>query len=611
MPTVLSRVFDLYARDPDGRFARCWNATGEPLDLTYGDLIRGASSLARRLEGAGVGDGDVVVVIGRREAILMTAWIAPQLLGAVPTLLPWPTPKVDKEFYARSITSLLKVCEARVVIISGRLLEEIRRITDALDGCRFVLVDDVPAGGDVLTPPRAVLDDEDRITVLQHSSGSTGLQKGIALSSKAIFNQLAAHGEAINLSATDRYANWMPLYHDAGLVGGFLQPLVNGLPLSILSPMTWVSRPALLLEAITRDRCTVCWMANFAYNFMARMVPDSALVGVDLSSMRAFVNTAEPVRVASHAAFLERFGPYGLDPLALTTSYAAAENTLAITQSDPGRPVTVDVVDRHALEHEGRVVPRSPGDGSVAVLSSGRPLRNVELRVVDPDFREVAERRVGELVLRSDCTLSEYHRRPDLTSQAFHDGWYLTGDYGYVAGGEVFVTGRKKDLIIVGGQNLYPQDLEFIADGVDGVHPGRTAAFGVENEALGTEDIVLVVEAEPGTDTAAVARAVTREVARQADCFVRHVHVVPPMWLVKTTSGKISRVRCKEKFLRETQLPAPEPAARELVPSAADGAWASLRRGLDVITGHLGPAFLIPLQSWEPLFVDLLPAAGL
>jgi len=176
------------------------------------------------------------------------------------------------------------------------------------------------------------------------------------------------------------------------------------------------------------------------------------------------------------------------------------------------------------------------------------------VRVFGDGFEVLAERRVGELAIRSDCMLTEYFHRPDLTARAFHGGWYLTGDYGYLSDGEVFVTGRKKDLIIVGGNNLYPQDLEFIADGVEGVHPGRTVAFGVENEEAGTEEVVVLFELDGPADAGGARNVeddVRRAIARQSDCVARTVAALPPMWLVKTSSGKISRTRCREKFLKE------------------------------------------------------------
>jgi acyl-CoA synthetase (AMP-forming)/AMP-acid ligase II len=554
MTTIPGRIFELYAQDRDRLFARCWGPGREPQRLTYGDFVLRASAIAWKLREAGIGDGDVVVVILKAESALMPAWLAPQLVGAIPSLFPWPTPKLSREYYEKSIASLLNICGGRMVVTSADLLDTLKPLSaDAPQLKGFVLADHLEIPESAVVPPRAVLEDSERIAILQHSSGSTGLQKGVALSSRAVLNQLRAHAEAIKLRPTDRYANWMPLYHDGGLCGGFLQPLLNGLPLSILSPMDWVANPALLLRAITADKCTVCWLPNFAYNHMAHRIPDSKLDGIDLSTMRVFVNSAEPVRVASHEAFRKRFRPYGLNPLALTTSYGAAENTLAISQSDPDLPVRVDVVDRLRLTRDGLAVAPPPGQPSLAMMSSGKPLRNVQLRVVDGEFNDLPDRHVGEYAIRSDCMLTGYYKRPDVTAEAIRDGWYLTGDYGYVADGELYVTGRKRDLIIVGGNNIYPQDLEFIADNVEGVHAGRTVAFGVENEALGTEEVVVIVESEAGWKRETVAERVREAIAKQSDCVVKTVYVVPAMWLTKTSSGKISRTRCREKFLQETQ----------------------------------------------------------
>jgi acyl-CoA synthetase (AMP-forming)/AMP-acid ligase II len=564
MTTLTSRIFELYERHRDRLFARCWVPRREPENVTYGDFVLRASAIAHKLQAAGVGDGDVVVVILKAEAALMSAWLAPHLVGAISTLFPWPTPKLSREYYEKSIASLLRLCGARFIVTSANLLDTIQHLmtgAPALQG--FVLVDDLQIPDAAVVPPRAVLEDPERIAILQHSSGSTGLQKGVALSSRAVLNQLRAHAEAIKLRPTDRYANWMPLYHDGGLCGGFLQPLLNGLPLSILAPMDWVVDPALLLRAITVDKCTVCWLPNFAYNHMAQRIPDVKLEGLDLSTMRVFVNSGEPVRVASHEAFYKRFSPYGLSPLALTTSYGAAENTLAISQSDPDLPVRVERVDRLTLSRDGFAVPPKPGQPSLTLLSSGKALRNVQLRVVNGDCQDLPEGQVGEYAIQSDCMLSEYYKRPDITAQAMRDGWYLTGDYGYVAEGEIYVSGRKKDLIIVGGNNIYPQDLEFIADHVEGVHPGRTVAFGVENEARGTEEVVVIIEADSDQESASVAERVRLAIAKQSDCVARTVHVVQPTWLIKTSSGKISRTRCKEKFLQETQGGEDAAVARE------------------------------------------------
>ncbi len=552
--TVLGRILEFYQRDRERIFARIWDAHGHAESVTYGTLVLRAAGIAARLSAHGIGRGDVVVVIIEPGTMLLSAWVAPLLLGAIPSLFPWPTEKLNRQYYERSVAALLRICGARVLVTTSELLETLRPLTTDAPALEAILTLDGNTAPDALPVlDRQLLEDAELITVLQHSSGSTGLQKGIALSSRAVLNQITSYGRALRVTSADRIANWMPLYHDGGLIAGFLQPLVNGLLLSILSPIDWVRDPILLLRVISEDRSTLCWLPNFAYNFMATKIPERKLAGIDLSSVRALVNTAEPVRIVSHELFLRRFAPYGLTPLALTTSYGTAENTLAITQSDPDRPVTVDVVHRTRLASEGRALAPAPGEPSLAMLSSGTPLSNTRLVVLDEQRRPRGDREVGELAIQSDCMLTEYYRRPDLTAQAFHEGWYLSGDYGYTAGGELFVTGRKKDLIVVCGNNIYPQDLEFIADQVAGVHPGRTVAFGVENPDTGTEDVVVIVEAEPGAAAEEVAEAVRVAIATQSDCVARTVHVVPPMWLIKTSSGKISRTRCKEKFLAEVE----------------------------------------------------------
>lgn len=552
--TLLGRILDFFARDRERVFARVWDRHASAAVITYGDLVLRAAAIARRLTAAGVRDGEVVVVILEAGAPLLSAWLAPLLAGAIPSLFAWPTEKLSRDYYERSVSALLDLCGATALVTSRDLLDTLRPLTADAGRLRaLVTVDDIAPAVALPPPRREWLEDGDRIAILQHSSGSTGLQKGVALSSRAVINQIETYAQALRVTASDRVANWMPLYHDAGLIAGFVQPLISGLPLSFLSPMDWVRDPVLLLRAISADRATLCWLPNFAYNFMSTRIPTRRLEGIDLSSMRAFVNVAEPVRVASHEQFRTRFEPYGLAPLALTTSYAAAENTFAITQSDPERPVSVDVIDRLRLARDGRALPAPPGAPASALLSSGALIPGTTLRVLDADGRELGERDMGELAIRSGCLFSEYFHRPDLTAHAFHEGWYLTGDYGYVADGEVYVTGRKKDLIIVGGNNIYPQDLEFIADGVPGVHPGRTVAFGLENAEMGTEDVVIVVEAEAGADPEQIQEAVRAAIAQQSDCIARTVYVVPPMWLIKTSSGKISRTRCKAKFLEETE----------------------------------------------------------
>src|SRR5687767_6941433 len=227
-------------------------------------------------------------------------------------------------------------------------------------------------------------------------------------------------------------------------------------------------------------------------------------------------------------AFHERFKDYGLRLEMLQTSYAMAENVFGVTQSTLGSIPTVDEIDREAFMVER--VAKSPLEGhpSMKWMSSGRPLENVKVKVVDESGNDVPERVIGELAIQSDCMLTGYYNRPDLTEKAFHDGWFLTGDYGYIYNGEVFVSGRKKDLIIVGGKNVYPQDLEALTYEVAGVHSGRSVAFGIFDEMQGTEDVVIISEAdsEDPNELQRIADAIRQHVTRNAAIALRYVKVV-------------------------------------------------------------------------------------
>jgi len=391
------------------------------------------------------------------------------------------------------------------------------------------------------------------IVLLQHSSGTTGLQKGVALSHQAVFNHLDAYGKSLSLSEQDVVVSWLPLYHDMGLIAGFLMPILSGVPLILMSPFDWVRAPYRLMQAVSKYRGTLTWLPNFAYNFCAHKIRDRHIEGVDLSSWRAVINCSEPVRWESHQAFHERFKDHGLRLEALQTCYAMAENVFGVTQSRLGSIPVVEEIDREAFMSER--VARSPFDGHPAMkmMSSGSPLENVKVKVIGEDGRELSERVIGEIVIQSDCMLTGYYNRPDLTGKAFYDGWYLTGDYGYICYGEVFVSGRKKDMIIVGGKNVYPQDLEALTYEVAGVHSGRSVAFGLFDEMQGTEDVVIIseVDSEDPNEHQRIADTIRQHVTRNSAIVLRYVKVVGPKWILKTSSGKTARSANKEKFLME------------------------------------------------------------
>ena len=381
------------------------------------------------------------------------------------------------------------------------------------------------------------------------------MQKGVALSHQAVFNQLNSYANSLAITNEDVVVSWLPLYHDMGLIAGFLMPVLSGVPLVIMSPFDWVRAPYKLFQSISKYHGTLTWLPNFAYNFCAQKIRDRHIEGVDLSSLRAIINCSEPVRWESHVAFYERFRDYSLKFEALQTSYAMAENVFGVTQSQLGSIPAVEEIDRTAFMSER--VAKSPFDGrpSMQMMSSGQPLENVRVKVIDEDGKELPDRVIGEIALQSDCMLTGYFNRPDLTEKAFREGWYLTGDYGYISNREVFVSGRKKDMIIVGGKNVYPQDLESLTYEVPGVHAGRSVAFGLFDEAQGTEDVVVIaeVDSENADEQQRIADAIRLHVTKNSAIALRYVKVVGPKWILKTSSGKTARSANKDKFLLELQ----------------------------------------------------------
>ncbi len=514
-----------------------------------------AARYARALEKAGVQRGDLVVLVLQHGGEVLYAFWGAMLLGAIPSIMPFLTPKLDPEHYYESVRQLVTLSQVKAVITYAEMLPALREKLAGIPTLAVLLnVEDLEPEGNLSDYLERAPSQPTDTAFLQHSSGSTGLQKGVMLAHGAVLNQIAAYSAAIDLRPDDVVVSWLPLYHDMGLIAGFLMPIVQGVHLVLMSPFHWVRDPLVLLRAIRDYRGTLCWLPNFAYNFMATRVRRAALEGIDLSSLRALINCSEPVRHDSHVLFGDFYAPFGLDRRALQTCYAMAENTFAVTQSELGVPPRLDVIDRRALMEQGIARPSDGSDGpTVVMVSCGRPIPHTEVRIVDAARRDLPERHVGEVALRSNCMLSGYYRRPDATAKALEDGWYFTGDLGYLADGELYITGRQKDLIIVGGKNIYPQDIESAINDIEGVHPGRMVAFGVPNEDLGTEDIAVVceVDTQDPQEQGRIIREIRARVVQTTDVTARYVHLVGPKWLLKTSSGKIARAANRKKFMEQ------------------------------------------------------------
>lgn len=558
MTTFSQLLLTSYRDCPDKVSLTVLLAGREDQPVTYRQLVEGAAVWANTFEQQGVQPGEVVVLILQHGLELIYAYWGAILHGAIPSIMPFLTEKLQPDRYRADLSALVGITQPECIVTYREFEVEVRAALPEASSVRRLIVSD-----ELMQPARldqqafkGLQRTENDIVLLQHSSGTTGLQKGVALAHGAVMNQLESYSKALHINEHDVIVSWLPLYHDMGLIAGFLMPILKRIPLVLLSPFEWVRSPAKLMQAVSKYKGTLSWLPNFAYNFCAMKTRDRDLEGIDLSSWRVVSNCSEPMRYESHRVFLERFKPYGLHESALCTCYAMAENVFAVTQGGLDAEVMIDEVDRDAMQSQKMAVPANADAPSIKMMSTGRPIRNVKVKIVDEGGRDLPDRHIGEVILQSDSMLTEYYHRPDATEKALKEGWYFTGDYGYKVGEEVFVAGRKKEMIIVAGKNVYPMDLEELAMEVQGVHAGRVVAFGVFNETTGTEDVILVAEVDTADqdERDAIGDAIRQTVTRGSAVALRHVYLVDAKWLIKTSSGKNARTANREKYLKETTL---------------------------------------------------------
>ncbi|ABF39739.1 AMP-dependent synthetase and ligase [Candidatus Koribacter versatilis Ellin345] len=520
--------------------------------VTFAEFRVRARAQALALRRAAVGGGDRVVILMPQTIDAMAVFAGAMMIGAVPAFLAYPNFKVEPAKYRAGLAGVTANLSAKVIVLDRKFPEDMLGHVSIGEGSRVIRASAEIEGGELELSPLG----PNEIAFIQHSAGTTGLQKGVALTHAAVLRQLQHLADALRIDPqSDSIYSWLPLYHDMGLIACFMLPMVCHIPVVMQSSLDWVMQPESLLQAITTCKCTLGWMPNFAFQFVPRRVPQKRWADYDLSSLRALINCSEPVHASSLREFESAFAAIGLKKGVLQSSYAMAENVFAITQSKIGREPTEVWADgtRFRREHVIEVV-ESSVPGAVSFASSGSLLPCNEVQIVNDAGEPLAPERVGEILIRSDSLFTGYFNRPDLTSAAFVNGWYRTGDLGFPLNDELYVVGRQKDLLIVGGENLYPQDIEDVVATHPAIHDGRVVAMGLYNPELGTEDIVIVAEVEREellAESETIEQEVRKNVVAVTGVAPRRILLKPPRWIVKSTAGKAARSATRDKLLQE------------------------------------------------------------
>src|SRR5574340_170609 len=586
--TTLIEVLDWHVRQQPQRMQIVCLDDGRETPISYAQLQRQASVVAAGLQRENLTPGQTVAIMLPTSPDYFYTYFGVLLAGGIPVPIYPPARLSQIEEHVRRHAGILTNAQAPILVTVpeaggvARLLEArvagLRRVVTVAELCQ--------RSGHPTIVPRAASD----IAFIQYTSGSTGDPKGVVLTHANLLANIRAMGQAVDLRPDDVFVSWLPLYHDMGLISTWLASLYFAIPLVVMSPLAFLARPERWLRAIQHYRGTLSAAPNFAYELCVKLIDDSQLEGLDLSTWRVAANGAEAVLPETPRRFTERFARFGFRPEAMTPVYGLAECTVGLLCPPLNRGPRIDSVRREIFAASGRAEPAQPADPhALRFVSCGRPLPGHEVRIVDALSREAGERIEGRLEFKGPSATGGYYRNPEQTRRLFDGDWLDSGDRAYVAGGEVYLTGRVKDIIIRGGRNIYPHEVEDTVGMVPGVRRGCVAVFGSPDADTGTERLVVLAEtretgsAEQDALRAAIVEATVAVLAEPPD----EVVLAPPHTVLKTSSGKIRRAACRELY----------EAGR--VGTPAHSAWWQVTR---LVSG----ALLLKVQRLAWALVDLL-----
>ena len=573
------------AQHPDRLQVHLYAEGGEE-ELSYAAIRRGAARCASRLAAQGLQPGQAVAIMLPTGRDYLFSFFGILMAGGIPVPLYPPARPAQIEEHLRRHVGILGNCRAAMLITIPEAKTVALLLRSQVESLRRVLMPADLAGGDAgFTPLPARPGD---IAFIQYTSGSTGNPKGVVLTHANLVANIRAMGEAVQAGANDVFVSWLPLYHDMGLIGAWFAALYLGFPTVLMSPLAFLSHPSRWLWAIHRHRATLSGGPNFSYELCLKRIDDAELDGLDLSCWRYAFNGAEPVSPNTLAAFERRFARYGLPANALQPVYGLAEASVGLSFPAAGTHYRIDRIERAAFQNRGVAQPAAAGDASALELPCcGRVISAHYLRVVDAAGVELADRHEGRLQFKGPSATSGYFRNPEQTKKLFAGDWLDTGDLAYLAEGGLYLSGRAKDVIIRGGRNLYPYELEQAVGALPGIRKGCVAVFGSIDSASGTERVVVLAETRE-TEAGAL-EALRRSINDRAVDLIGlpadDIVLAPPHAVLKTSSGKIRRAASREYYESGASSARPAPVWLQFARLARSSLAPELRRQLRAAAG--------------------------
>jgi acyl-CoA synthetase (AMP-forming)/AMP-acid ligase II len=608
------------ARAPDQIHLLLTTGEDEPVSLTHRQLLDQAAIVAAGLRKLDLQPGANIALMLPTGLDYFFSFFGILLAGAVPVPLYPPVRPSQLEDHLRRHRHILNNCQAQALITVAEA-KPVARFLKAqvatLD--RVVTVADLQDAGDTV-PPFPALPEE--TAFLQYTSGSTGTPKGVILSHTNLLTNIRAMGRTIGAGPEDVFVSWLPLYHDMGLIGAWLGSLYHGCRLVIMPPLSFLARPDRWLWTIHRHRGTLAASPNFGYELCLNRIEDQKLEGLDLSSWRLAFNGAEPVSPETVTRFIERFAPYGLRREAMAPVYGLAENTVGLAFPPLGQGVLIDRIQRRPLMENGAAIPAEDDDPNpLRFVACGRPLSDHQIRVVDDNNQELPERQVGRLQFCGPSATSGYFRNPKQTAALFHGQWLDTGDLAYLADQDLYLTSRVKDIIIKGGRNLSPYELEEAIGAVEGIRQGCVAVFGATDETTATEKLIVLAESR-SRDPEVLAGLKKQIVNLAVDILGMppdEVILARPGTVLKTSSGKIRRAASRELYEQGTIHQPPRALWQQfvrlttsgLLQQMADGCGGQPRPAIRCIAGCCSDASRWPRPRLFSCCRGAVPAGGL